>query len=179
MKRTRNARYGVGMGLATAAIVTVAAASVLVLTWLPVYQSTRPAQGVGTHVLVEKGLTAHEGDLVVFRDSRHPDEQIGRLAGEEVASSDVVGVVIKHGSLWSLVGYLLALGALVGVPVGLLVGLLVGFGVTSRRRQQPVEEPTAEAEAEPVSELDGDWDAAFEDEGLDLLVRREGAVSEG
>lgn len=180
MKRTRNAARGALVGLATAAIATIAVASLLVLTRFPVYRSTstasHPAVAAGSHALVQKDRAALAGDIVVFRDNRHADDQIGRMGADTEAGSYVVGVVIKHGSLLSIVAYLLERAALLGVPCGLLVGLVVAVG--RRRRVPPAAEPAAPAtELVPQQRAD-EWDAALDDQGLSLLLAEETATSE-
>ena len=183
MKRTRSAARGALVGLATAAIATLAVASVLVLTRYPVYRSTstaaHPAVAAGAHALVQKDRTAVAGDVVVFRDSRHADDQIGRLGADTVAGSDVVGVVTRQGSLPSIVLYLLERAALLGVPLGLLVGLVVAVGLPSRRRPAPhvAELTVAATDVVPQQRAD-DWDAALADEGLDLVLTAEPAARE-
>jgi hypothetical protein len=180
MNRTRRTAYSVGMGLATAVIATIAIASALLLTRYGVYEKTSASTGsplpVGTHVLARLDGGAQDGALVVFRDARHADDQIGQLGQDTLADSEVVGVVIRHGSLPYVLGYPLMLAAAVGVPVGALVGLLVGMRLARRREDDDADNGVAVAASEVVpTHPEGDWDRALMTERLALVMADEPA----
>ena len=182
MNRTRSTVYVVVMGLAAVALATLVAAGVLLLTRYAVYQqssaSARSPLAHGTHVLVRTDVAARDGDVVVFHDARHADDQLGRMGEGTITAGEVRGVVIRQGSLPTVLGYPLMRAAVVGVPAGALVALIVGLCLVRRRPQPDTDEVAVAVAATDVVPMQrsGDHAEALGDAGLALVLADEGAA---
>jgi len=126
-------------------------------------------------------VTVPEGRLWLMGDDRAKaaDSRSHSKAGADgtVAVDDVVGIVVRHGSTEAVFGYVLARGALVGVPFGVLV---LALALALRTRRRPTHAEVAPDHTDDDGDESGlDWDAAWENEGLDLLQPKEASTSEG